>query len=253
MDGIIIKNKSAIEKMRIAGQRLAQIMKNITPLIVPGNSTQDIDFQIEKMMLEAELKPVCKGYGSYKHATCISVNDVVVHGVPSKEIILKSGDFVKIDVVGSYKSYCADMARFYFVGDVSPEVKRLAQTAQKSLDIAIGLIRPGVHLSTISNAVQTEVEAAGFGVVRDFAGHGIGKRIHEEPDVPNYGASGKGPVLRQGMTLAIEPMITQNSYKIVIDSDGWTARTVDGGFAAHVEDTVVVTSDGVEILTRLQD
>ncbi len=252
MDTVVIKNKSAIEKMRTAGQALARVMQQAEQLIQAGVSTHEIDFQIEKMMVAAQLKPVCKGYGTYKHATCISVNDVIVHGVPSKEIILKSGDFVKIDVVGSYKGYCADMARSYFVGQPSPVAQKMAEVAQRALDKAIGLVRPGQHLSTISHAVQQEVEAAGFGVVRDFAGHGIGKRIHEYPDVPNYGTPGKGPVLQQGMTFAIEPMITEKSYDVRILDDGWTAATVDGGLAAHVEDTVVVTRDGVEILTRLQ-
>lgn len=251
MHHIQLKNRVAIDKMRIAGKRLALILEEIMGEVVPGKSTWELDSLIEARMRAVELRPVCKGYGSYKHATCISVNDVIVHGVPSKDTILKSGDFVKIDVVGSFENYCADLTRYFFVGEVEERVKRLAQVAQASLDKAIALIKPGIYLSDISACVQQEVEQAGFGVVRYFSGHGIGKSIHEAPDIPNYGKPGTGPILREGMTLAIEPMITEKSYEIVIMPDGWTAKTRDGGLAAHVEDTVVVTRDGVEILTRL--
>ena len=236
--------------MRVAGKLLAQILKEIEPFVKEGISTYELDAIIEQKMRLAGLNPECKGYGTYKHATCISLNDVIVHGVPSKEIILKSGDFVKIDVVGSYKRYCADLARFYFVGDVSEKVRKLASTAQRALDKAIDLIRPGRHLSDLSALIQQEVEKEGFGIVRDFAGHGIGRSFHEAPEIPNYGIPGEGPLLREGMTLAIEPMITEKSYDVSIMSDGWTARTVDGGLAAHVEDTIVVTQNGAEILTR---
>lgn len=248
---IQIKNKIAIEKMRNAGQLLASIMQTVKEKVVEGVTTLDLDTFIDGKMREEGLKAVCKGYAGYRHATCISVNDVIVHGIPSKEVILKSGDFVKIDVVGSYKDYCADMARYFFVGEPSPVALRMAAVAQDSLDKAIAAVKPGVRLSDISALIQQIVEKDGFGVVRDFAGHGIGKSIHEDPQVPNYGAPGRGPVLVEGMTFAIEPMITQGSYKTKIMPDGWTAKTVDGGLAAHVEDTIVVTKDGAEILTRL--
>lgn len=251
MQNIVIKNKAAIDKMRIAGKLLAEILEEIKDFVVEGASTFYIDELIEKRMVKLNLKPECKGYGGYQFATCISLNDVIVHGVPSKEIILKSADFVKIDIVGSYKGYCADMARYFFVGDVNPLAKELANVAQRSLDLAIEMITPGIKLSDISHAIQQEVEREGFGVVRDFAGHGIGKTIHEAPNVLNYGKPGRGPILQEGMTLAIEPMITEKSYKVRIMEDGWTARTIDGGLAAHVEDTIVVTKNGVEVLTRL--
>lgn len=247
---IIIKNKIAIEKMRIAGKLLANVMEEVKGIIDSGMNTEELDRIIEKKMIQSGLKPVCKGYAGYRHATCISLNDVVVHGIPSKEIILKFGDFVKIDVVGSYKGYCVDMARYFFIGEVNPLVRKIAQVAQKSLDFAISNIIPGKRLSDISALVQKIVEEEGFGVVRYFAGHGIGKSIHEAPDVPNYGKPGQGPVLQPGMTLALEPMITQGHYDIQIMDDGWTAKTVDGGLAAHVEDTVLVTEQGVEVLTR---
>ena len=249
---IVIKDNKAIDKMRIAGHALARIMDSVYPLIVEGKNTLEIDAFIEKSMHEHELRPECKGYAGYCHSSCISLNDVVVHGVPSAKIVLKSGDFVKIDVVGSYNGYCADLARYYFVGEVQPVVKKIAATAQRALDKAIEVVAPGKRLSKISGCIQKEVERAGFGVVRDFAGHGIGKTMHEAPEIPNYLSSGDfGPMLREGMTLAIEPMITEKDYKVRVADDGWTVKTVDGGLAGHVEDTVVVTSYGAEILTRI--
>ena len=250
MSHIIVKNKLAKGRMRIAGKLLASVMNEITQQVVEGTSTLALDAAIEASMREKQLIPECKGYGSYEYASCISLNDVIVHGVPSKEVILKSGDFVKIDIVGSYKGYCADMARYFFVGKASQVAKKLADVAQQALDVAISKVAPGVFLSDISATVQAIVEDAGFSVIRDFAGHGIGKSIHEEPEIPNYGKPGEGPILREGMTLAIEPMIAEKHYAVKIMPDGWTAKTQDGGLAAHVEDTLLVTSDGVEILTR---
>ena len=250
MGKIIIKNKVAIEKMRVAGKMLAEILDESLVLMIPGTSTFEIDQKLEKAMRERLLVPSCKGYGGYKYATCISLNDVVVHGVPSKEVILKTGDFVKVDIVGAYKGYCADMARCFFVGDVPPVARKLAEVAQKALDNAIDMVAPEVFLSDISAAVQNIVEQAGFSVIRKFAGHGIGKSIHEEPEIPNYGDPGSGPLLRKGMTLAIEPMIAEKDFTVEIMNDGWTAKMKDGGLAAHVEDTLLVTDDGVEVLTR---
>lgn len=247
---IKIKNKLALDKMREAGRFLCEIFKLVGEKVEIGVSTADLDAFIEKEMIKAGLVPVCKGYGGYSHATCISLNDVVIHGVPSDKIILKSGDFVKIDVAGSFKGYCADMTRYFFVGSVSPEVEKIASVAQRALDTAIDKIRPGVRLSDISVCIQNIVENNGYGIVRDFAGHGIGKNLHEDPQVPNFGESGGSPVLREGMTLAIEPMITQGDYKVKKMSDGWTIKTVDGGFAAHVEDTIAVVKGGAEVLTR---
>ncbi len=248
---IIIKNKLAIDKMRVAGHRLANILQDIAPFVILGADTASLDGRIETSMLKVGLKPVCKGYNGYCHATCISLNDEIVHGVPSKKVVLKSGDFVKIDVVGSYEGYCADMTRFYFVGEVKPIVKRLAQIAQRALDAAIDIAKPGIHLYDLSAKIQTIVESAGFNVVRDFAGHGIGKNLHESPEIPNFGYAGQGPILKEGMALAIEPMITQGSWDIKIGKDGWTAKTKDGSLSAHVEDTIVITKNGAEILTRL--
>jgi len=250
---IVVKNKLALDKMRTAGKKLAEIVEGRLPeQVVKGVTTLELDRFVEEKMIESGLYPVCKGYAGYKHATCVSLNDVVIHGVPSDKIVLKSGDFVKIDVAGSYKGYCADMTRYFFVGEVDVKVKKLAATAQFALDTAISKIAPGVHLSDISAAVQEVVERDGFGVVRKFAGHGIGKNLHEDPEIPNFGKSGQGPVLREGMTFAIEPMITIGSYEVKTAIDGWSIKTVDGSWAAHVEDTVAVTKNGAQVLTRLE-
>jgi methionyl aminopeptidase len=251
---IIIKNKRSIEYMRQAGHALARIFKEFESLdmLKAGLSTHAVDAWFEKQMRSNGLHPECKGYAGYKHATCISVNDVVVHGVPSEKLILSEGDKVSIDVVGSFKGYCADMARSYIVGNSSAGVAfELIKTAQAALDKGISKIAPGVLLAEVVYEIQTTVEAQGFGVVRRFAGHGIGRSLHEEPDVPNYVEGTDEIVLREGMTFAIEPMITEGNYDVKIMSDGWTAKTVDGKLAAHVEDTVVVTATGYEILTRL--
>jgi methionyl aminopeptidase len=259
---IQIKNKSALEKMSESGRRLASVMKSAASMVCEGVnarlsrrlsgrlSTLEIDIFIESQMRQVGLVPVCKGYGGYKYATCISVNDGVIHGVPSDKVVLKSGDFVKIDVAGSYKNYCADMTRYFFIGTVSPEVKRLAAAAQRALDAAIGAVAPGNCLSDVSAAIQREIERDGYGVVKDFAGHGIGKKLHEEPQVLNFGVPGEGPILREGMVFAIEPMLTQYDSAVKVLEDGWTVKTVDGGLAAHVEDTVAVVRNGAKVLTR---
>lgn len=248
---MLIKNKIAIEKMKIAGKRLALILEGIKSSVIAGISTFELDRLIEEKMHKFELYPECKGYAGYKHATCISVNECIVHGIPSKDFILKSGDFVKIDVVGSYKGYCADLARYFFVGKVASKVKKLAFVAQCALDAAIAMVAPGIDICEVSACIQDRVEAEGFSVIRFFAGHGVGKNLHEAPSIPNYRKPGERMILREGMTLAIEPMISEWSYEVRILEDGWTAKTVDGGLSAHVEDTVLVVKNGSEVLTRV--
>jgi methionyl aminopeptidase len=236
----------------MAGQHLAHVMDEISGFIVPGVSTFELDALVEQKVVSRGLKPVCKGYAGYRHATCISVNDVIVHGVPSQEIILKFGDFVKIDVTASYRSYCADVARYFFVGQAGDVACRMAAVVQRALDAAVTVAVPGNKISDISACIQEIVEKEGFSVIRTFSGHGIGKSLHEEPDIPNFGKPGMGMVLQEGMTLAIEPMIAEHGYEVTVMKDGWTAKTADGGLAAHVEDTIVVRHGGAEVLTRLQ-
>jgi len=247
---IKIKTKQALEKMRVGGRLLAQIMREVEQQIVPGVTTAEINAQIEKKMRQVSLEPVCIGYAGYKHATCISVNDIVVHGIPSHTVTLQSRDCVSIDVVGSYKGYCVDMARTFLVGEQVVRYQKLVQVAQQALDVGIAQAVPGAPLSNISAAIQDVVERAGFGVIRDFVGHGIGRDLHEDPQIPNFGKPGNGPKLQIGMTLAIEPMIVEHAYDVHVLSDGWSVRTLDGGYAAHVEDTIAITAKCAEILTR---
>ena len=250
---IIIKNKHAIRKMYTAAQLLVSVFDELPALLVAGVSTLDIDSWVTSMLKEKGLIAVCKGYSGYQHASCISVNDEVVHGVPSKDKILCDGDLVKVDVCAAWSGYCADMARSFFIGasaQVPVESARLVSVAQDALDWGIRQAVAGNRVSDISAAIQHEVEKNGFSVVRDFAGHGIGKKMHEEPEVLNYGRPGVGPLLRPGMALAIEPMIVMGDYPVYVAGDGWTVRTVDKSLAAHVEDTVVILEDGPCVLTR---
>jgi methionyl aminopeptidase len=250
---IIIKNQHAINCMIEAGMRLANIFALLPEFMRSGISTLDIDNFIENELRKCNLISQSMGYHGYRHVSCISVNDVVVHGVPRANKIIQDGDLVKVDVCAAFKGYCADMARCYFVSSVIPSenAKKLVDVAYASLDKGIEKAIVGNHIGDISAAIQAEVERNGFGVVRIFAGHGIGRRMHEDPEILNYGKPGKGAVIRPGMAFAIEPMITQGHYDITIDNDGWTARTADKSLAAHVEDTVIVTEHGPRIITRL--
>ena len=190
-----------------------------------------------------------KGYCGYPASVCVSVNEEVVHGIPSKKRILRDGDIVSVDLVVENKGYMADAARTYPVGKISDEAARLIETVEKAFFNGIAFAKEGFRLSDISSAIQKTVEGEGFGVIRDFVGHGIGSKMHEEPQIPNYGKPGRGPRLQQGMTLAIEPMITQGSYEIDVLADDWTAVTIDGKLAAHYENTVVITDGEPELLT----
>ena len=250
---IIIKNKLAISKMQEAGKRLASLFLALPSVVRVGVTTQMIDDWIAGKLQECQMVSKTKGYCGYKHVSCISINDEVVHGVPTKKRVLKDGDLAKIDICASYDGYCADMARPFFVGESSSvQVVKLVEVAKQALDNGITQATVNNRLYDISAAIQAEIEKHGFGVVRDFAGHGIGKSMHEQPTVPNYGVLGKGIRLQHGMALAIEPMITAGSYQVRIDkSDGWTVRTVDGQLAAHVEDTVIILDDGPCITTRI--
>ncbi|MCL4361126.1 type I methionyl aminopeptidase [Candidatus Dependentiae bacterium] len=250
---VTIKNKLAIEKMFTAGQYLAEIFVDLKSQIQAGKSTLQLDQWFEEQLVKKKMVSKCKGYGSYKHVSCISVNDEVVHGVPRSTKILKKGDLVKVDVCASYDGYCADMARCYFV-DFCPSdsVASFVEVAKNALDKGIDEMCPGKKLGDISHAIQVEIEKNGYGVVRDFAGHGIGKQMHEDPEVLNYGKAGTGLGLIPGMVFALEPMLTMGSYKVYVDNDGWTARTMDRSLAAHIEDTVAITTTGPKILTRLE-
>lgn len=246
-----IKSIQAIEKMQVAGKLLAEVFDNIEALLQENTSTASIDAWIEKQLIQRDLVSQSKGYQGYRHVSCISVNDVVVHGVPSAEVVLKKGDVVKVDVCAAWQGYCADMARCYVIGkEISTKTAHIITTAQEALNAGIKQAKVGKRLFDISAAIQEVVEKHNYGIVRDFAGHGIGKSMHEEPDVPNFGTFGTGMRLKAGMAFAIEPMITQGSHEVKIDYDGWTARTKDASLAIHIEDTVLITESGPEILTR---
>lgn len=248
---ITIKNKLSIQKMQNAGKALAELLDEIHHILIPGMTTLELDSWIAENLKKRGLVSQSHGYKGYKHVSCISINDEVVHGVPRTDKIVKEGDLVKVDICAAWKGYCADAARCFIVGKPNQDnVQQLIDVAQKALDKGIEKAHPGNRLSDISASIQAEVEKYGFGVVRDFAGHGIGKTMHEEPEILNYGKPGTGPILRAGMTFAIEPMITMGKYEVYVTDDGWTVKTKDKSLAAHVEDTILITQQGPQILTR---
>ena len=237
---IIIKSKQELDLMREAGKVCGQILRDLADIIKPGISTLEIDRFVEKTVREHGMTAAEKGYCGYPASVCVSINDEVVHGIPSKKRHLREGDIVSCDLVVEYKGYMADAARTYPVGEVSPEAMHLIETAERAFFN---------RLQDISHAIQETVEGEGFGVIRDFVGHGIGSEMHEDPQIPNVGKAGKGPRLQPGMTLAIEPMITQGTWEVDVLEDDWTAVTLDGGLAAHYENTVVITDGEPELLT----
>ena len=246
---IIIKSKQELDLMREAGKVCGQILRDLADIIKPSISTLEIDRFVEKTVREHGMTAAEKGYCGYPASVCVSINDEVVHGIPSKKRHLREGDIVSCDLVVEYKGYMADAARTYPVGEVSPEAMHLIETAERAFFNGIAYAKPGYRLQDISHAIQETVEGEGFGVIRDFVGHGIGSEMHEDPQIPNVGKAGKGPRLQPGMTLAIEPMITQGTWEVDVLEDDWTAVTLDGGLAAHYENTVVITDGEPELLT----
>lgn len=247
---IKVKNAAAIKKMEEAGALLSSIFDRVCSTIQVGMSTGEVDLLLESELNKSNMVSGSKGYKGYAHVSCISINDEVVHGVPQFSRLLSNGDLVKIDVSASWQGYFVDMARSIPVGVLPAAQVKLIQVAYAALDRAIERAQAGNRLSDISAAVQTEVEKHGYGVVRDFAGHGIGVEMHEDPEIVNYGRPGRGPLLRPGMALALEPMITAGDYRVYIADDKWTVKTVDGSCAAHVEDTVIITEQGPKVVTR---
>lgn len=246
---IIVKSSREIELMKKAGEVVAKVFEQLEPLCVPGVSTYDLNEKAEEIIFSNGCLAPCKGYYDYPAGICVSVNDTLIHGIPSKRIILHEGDIVSLDVVASYHGYCADATRTFIVGVTTDRVKRLVEVTRQSFFNGIKLIRPGIHLGDVQEAIQKTVESNGYGIARDFTGHGIGAHMHEDPSIPNYGKAGSGPVLAKGMALAIEPMVTEGNPKTRILGDGWTVKTRDGKLSCHYENTVVVTEDGYEIIT----
>ena len=245
---ITIKSKREIELLEKAGHIVYLTHKYLEPLVKPGISTEELNRLGEEFIISQGATPSFKGYEGFPYALCISVNDEVVHGFPSKRK-LKDGDIVSIDIGACYKGYHGDSAWSYKVGSITDEDKYLLEHTEKALYEGIKQVKPGNHIGDISNAIEVYATAHNLGIVKELVGHGVGTTVHENPEVPNYGMAGKGPRLREGMVIAIEPMLTLGSPDIYVDSNDWTVITDDGSRSAHYEHTVAVTSDGVKILT----
>ncbi len=246
---IELKSSAQIAHMREAGRILADAFRMCRDLVKPGVSTLEIDREVESLIRARKAKPAFKGYRGFPATICASINEEVVHGIPAARRRLREGDIVGLDLGAIVEGYYADAAVTLPVGEVADDVRRLLDVTRESLDLAIAQCRPGRRLGDVSAVVQRHVEGAGFGVVRAFVGHGIGRALHEDPQVPNFGEPGRGALLRAGMVLAIEPMVTMGHWEVRVLADRWTAVTADGSLAAHFEHTVAVTEQGPDVLT----
>lgn len=254
------KTIEEIEIMRQAGHYLAQIMKTISRAVKIGVSTRDLNDLAEKLMRERGVESAFKNYLpetmradhqlGYPASICTSLNNEVVHGIPTRNIILKNGDIIGIDCGIKFGDYFADAALTIGVGKIGPMAKKLLAVTKKALELAIKNIKPGIHLGDISSVIQNYVEKNGFSVVKELTGHGIGRKLHEKPAIFNFGQAGTGPILQEGMVLAIEPMINAGDWRVKTLTDGWTIVTADGSLSAHFEHTVLIVKRGAEILTR---
>ncbi len=246
---IVCRSQAEIARMRVANQLVADVLAELEADVAPGVTTADLDRLAERLVKDAGAEPAFKGYRGYPATLCASVNEEVVHGIPSTSRKLREGDIVSLDIGVKVSGFYGDAAVTVPVGHVPEETTTLLRVTNESLERAIAQVRVGGRLSDISHAVQEWVEAHGFSIVREFVGHGIGERLHEDPQIPNYGPPGRGPKLAEGMVLAIEPMVAMGRPETRVLGDGWTAVTRDGSLAAHFEHTVAVTSDGPLVLT----
>ena len=246
---IVVKNSEQLVLMRKAGVITAEALLTAREIIKPGVSTKEIDTKIRRFIEKCGATPSFLGYGGFPGSACISINDEVIHGIPSDKVILKEGDIVKIDVGARYRGYNGDSARTYPVGKVSDEALRLISVTERSFYEAMKFTKVGCRIGDIGFAVENFVISNGFSVVRDYVGHGVGAELHEDPQIPNYGNAGRGARLYAGMTLAIEPMVNQGSELVKVMRDGWTVKTLDGKLSAHYENTVLVTDTDPVILT----
>jgi len=246
---IIRKSRSELEIMREANRIVARVLDRIAGLVKPGVSTARLDQEAEEMILNAGGTPVFKGYRGYPATICASMNYFIVHGIPGSRRKVEEGDILSVDVGVFYRGFCGDSARTYPVGRIDSKLAKLLKVTRESLLLGIEKAVPGNRLSDISAAVQAHVEEHGFSVVRDFVGHGIGRSLHEDPQVPNFGKPGRGPLLKEGMVLAIEPMVNTGGCGVKVLDDDWTVVTEDGGYSAHFEHTIAVTSQGPWILS----
>jgi len=245
---ISIKSDHEIELLRIAGKIVYQTHQYLKPFIKEGITTLELDKLAEDFIRSKGATPSCKGYHGFPATLCTSINDEVVHGIPSKRK-LKNGDIITLDICACYKGYHGDSAWTYVVGEVSEDVKRLMKGTHEALFAGLEQVKPGNRIGDISNAVETVAKKYHLGVVRELCGHGVGHNLHEDPDIPNYGKAGCGPLIKEGMVFAVEPMLNLGARDVCMLDDGWTIVTYDESYSAHFEHTVLVTKDGYEILT----
>lgn len=244
----VIKSEREIEIMRKSGEILARILDCLEPLIQPGNTPRMLDLEARKLFGKYNVKPAFLGYRGFPASICVSVNDTVVHGIPTS-LPFKEGDIVSIDLGCVYQGYCADMAKTFACGKISADSRKLVETTRQALYLGIEQARAGNRVGDIGYAIQSFVESKCYSVVRELVGHGIGKELHEDPQVPNFGQPGEGDKLLPGMVIAIEPMVNQGLKDVRFEQDGWTVRTKDGKLSAHFEHTVAITENGAKILT----
>lgn len=249
---IVIKSEHERGLMRQAGQIVAIVLKELEAKIKPGVTTKELDELAENLILKLGGVPAFKGYGGFPASICASVNQEVVHGIPGSRV-LQDGDIISIDVGAFYEGYCGDAARTFGVGEISPVAVKLLQVTKEALDKGVAMAVKGNRLSDIGHAIQTHVEENGLSVVRQYVGHGIGRKMHEEPQVLNFGQPGRGPRLKAGMALAIEPMVNVGQFAVKTLSDNWTVETQDGSLSAHFENTVFITEEGNEVLTAQEE
>jgi methionyl aminopeptidase len=244
------KSPQELEIMRRGGEILSETMLRLEEMIAPGVSTQDLDKVADESITSAGARPSAKGYRGFPGAICTSPNDVIVHGIPSPDVVLEEGDVISVDVALFFEGFHVDNARTYPVGEVSDEARQLLKVTEEGLESAISKCAPGVRLGDVGFAVEQTATSAGFSVVREYVGHGIGRQFHEDPQIPNYGPPGHRELLAPGMTLAIEPMVNAGGAATKLLDDGWTVKTLDGSISAHFEHTVAITPEGYEVLTR---
>jgi methionyl aminopeptidase len=245
---IVCRSSAELERLAAVNELVAQVLAELKASVAPGVTTADLDALAERRLREAGAEPAFKGYHGYPATICASVNEQVVHGIPSKRALVE-GDIISLDMGATLGGYFGDSAVTVPVGRVSPDATRLLAVTEEALFKGLEAVKPGARVSDIGSAVQMHVEAHGYSVVREFVGHGIGTKLHEEPQIPNYGPAGRGPRLAEGMVLAIEPMVNLGKASVKVLGDGWTAVTKDGSLSAHFEHTVVVTRTGYRILT----
>ncbi len=247
---ISIKSPREIALMREAGRIVSLVFATLKQTLKPGMSTLEVDKLARKVIIDNGGIPTFKDYNGFPANVCVSVNDKLIHGIGSKQEVIKDGDIVSVDVGVTLNGYIADAARTFLVGNVSPNAKKLVEVTEASFWYAVNNhAKPGEYLSNISHAIQTYGTKHGYTLTADYTGHGVGRKLHEPPVVPNVGAPGHGPILKEGMTLAIEPMLNEGSVALVTLNDGWTVKTKDGKLTSHYENTIVITKDGYEVLT----